>query len=168
MTNWYQLLEVAESASPDVLKAAWRLLQRRYHPDNKATGDLEKSKLVNIAYDVLSDPDRRAAFDQELARERNSRRPAGQYGQHGGDNPWPGGFPGFINPEAYPGAYPGTMEIDLGDVARDLLLDASIEIGGAFLNNALHQMSPFADKMFLDAIAKKRAAQRPPHKSEVG
>jgi len=154
MTNWYQVLEVSESASPDVIKATWRLLQQKYHPDNPATGNLERSKQINLAYETLGDPDARAKFDAELAKYREAA--GAQYQQHG----WPGaaGPADFVfDPNAYPMAY-GPM--DLGEVAREVLFDASIEIGGAFLNNVMHQMSPFARKMFVDAIERRRQAQR--------
>lgn len=147
MTNWYSVLEVSESASTEIIRQAWKFLQRRYHPDNKATGNLEKSKQVNLAHDVLSDPDRRAAFDQELARSRQ--------GDHNPQSGWPAGD---YNPDAYP--LPYAIPMDLGQVAREVLLDASVEIGSAFLNNVMHQMSPFARKMFVDAIQRRREAQR--------
>ena len=151
MKNWYAVLEVSESASPEVIRAAWRLLQRKYHPD-KPGGNEEQSKLINIAFDVLSDPDRRAAFDAELQRTREAEH-GPQYQRPG----WPADF--GLNPDAYPNAYQSGGEIDLGAVARDVLFDASLEIGGAFLNNVMHQMSPLARQYFLDAIARRRKNQ---------
>ncbi len=61
--DYYEILGVARSASPDEIKAAFRKLAHQYHPD-KAGGDAEKFKAVNAAYQVLSNPDKRKAYDQ--------------------------------------------------------------------------------------------------------
>ena len=150
MTNWYSILEVSETASPEMIKAAYRLLITRYHPDNQQTGNLEHSQQITQAYNVLRDEGRKKLFDAELANER----------RHTARPQYPRGFqPGFDprfhvdNPDAYPVAY---GDVDLGEVARDVLFDASIEIGNAFLNSVLCNVSPFARKAFLDALDRRR------------
>jgi molecular chaperone DnaJ len=63
--DYYEILGVSRTASADELKAAFRKLARLYHPDvNKETGAEEKFKELNEAYAVLSDPDKRAAYDR--------------------------------------------------------------------------------------------------------
>lgn len=63
--DYYETLEVDRNASPDDLKAAFRRLARKYHPDiNKEPDAEEKFKEINEAYAVLSDPDKRAAYDR--------------------------------------------------------------------------------------------------------
>jgi len=63
--DYYEILDVPRSASADDLKAAFRKLARQFHPDvNKEPDAEEKFKEINEAYAVLSDPDKRAAYDR--------------------------------------------------------------------------------------------------------
>jgi len=58
-------LGVSESASADEIKKAYRKLARKYHPDiNKDPEAQEKFKEINAAYEVLSDPEKKAQYDQ--------------------------------------------------------------------------------------------------------
>lgn|SRR3989338_5060012 len=66
--NYYEILEVSPNASPEVIKAAYKSLMQRYHPDRNP-GNAEAAKhsaLVVQAYEVLSDSSLRAAYDIEL------------------------------------------------------------------------------------------------------
>ena len=62
-TNYYEALQVSPSADREMIDRAFRLLAKRYHPDNKNTGDPGKFKFLVEAYRVLSDSKRRAAYD---------------------------------------------------------------------------------------------------------
>ncbi|MCJ2177723.1 molecular chaperone DnaJ [Novosphingobium album (ex Hu et al. 2023)] len=64
--DYYELLEVSRDADDKVLKSAYRKLAMRYHPDkNPGCSDSEaRFKQINEAYDVLKDPQKRAAYDQ--------------------------------------------------------------------------------------------------------
>lgn len=63
--DYYQILSVARDASADDIKKAFRKLARKYHPDVSKEADAEKRmKEVNEAYAVLSDPEKRVAYDQ--------------------------------------------------------------------------------------------------------
>jgi len=66
--NYYEILEVSQNASQEVIKAAYRSLMQRFHPDRNP-GNAEAAKralMVGCAYELLSDPDKRVAYDIEL------------------------------------------------------------------------------------------------------
>lgn len=72
----YDTLEVSPSASPEVIRAAYKSLIQRFHPD-RHPGDeaiAERAAAIAQAYDVLSDPARRAAYSESL-RQHSALRP---------------------------------------------------------------------------------------------
>jgi len=63
--DYYDVLGVPRNASPDEVKKAFRQLARQYHPDVNNSSDAEaRFKEVNEAYEVLGDPQKRAAYDR--------------------------------------------------------------------------------------------------------
>ena len=65
MSDYYSVLGVARDASPDEIKRAYRKLARELHPDvNPDAAAQERFKTVTLAYEVLSDPDKRQMFDR--------------------------------------------------------------------------------------------------------
>ncbi|MDE3096116.1 MAG: molecular chaperone DnaJ [Chloroflexota bacterium] len=83
--DYYDLLGVPRNASADAIKKAFRRLAMQYHPDRNADHGAEaRFKEVNEAYEVLSDPERRAMYDR-----------FGHAAAQAGDNPFARGFEGF-------------------------------------------------------------------------
>lgn len=82
MKNLYDLLEISPAASDEVIKAVYRVLSNRYHPDKNIgiESATQAMSAINHAYEVLSDPAQRSAYDALLAANsgkfRESRAPA--------------------------------------------------------------------------------------------
>ncbi len=73
--TFYDELEVSESASEERIRAAYRHLAQRLHPDkNPAPGAGERFANVGTAYAVLNDPDMRTRYDLFLKRQRAARQ----------------------------------------------------------------------------------------------
>ena len=68
--NYYDILEVNKNASPEVIEKAYKTLVKKYHPDlqdtNLKTEYEEKIKLINEAFEVLSDSEKRKNYDFNL------------------------------------------------------------------------------------------------------
>lgn len=88
--DFYKTLGVDKSASEDELKKAYRRLAHQYHPD-KQGGSEDKFKEINEAYQVLSDKQKRAQYDQFGSGAFDGSAPGGA-GGFGGFGGGPGGF----------------------------------------------------------------------------
>jgi len=71
--DYYEILQVSPDASPEVIKAAYRALAKKYHPDQNSSPEaVEKMKKINEAYQTLIDPQKRKKYDEEW-RERKGK-----------------------------------------------------------------------------------------------
>ena len=68
--NYYVVLGVARDASDEAIRQAFRALARQYHPDAGTGSSVERFRQVVDAYETLSDPARRRAYDHSLAGSR--------------------------------------------------------------------------------------------------
>ncbi len=107
--DYYKIMGVAREASAEDIKKAHRKLARRYHPDVSKEADAEaRFKDLSEAYEVLRDPDKRAAYDQ-----------LGRHWQAGQDfrppPDWQAGQEARSGAQAWGRAGPGGSEADFSD-----------------------------------------------------
>ena len=65
--DYYEVLQINRNADTETVQRVYRFMAARFHPDNRKTGDVERFLLLRQAYDVLSDPGRRAQYDAKSA-----------------------------------------------------------------------------------------------------
>ncbi len=70
LIDYYEDLQVSSNADIETIERVYRLLAKRYHPDNNGSGNAEKFNIITTAYRELSDPEKRAAFDVKYEKER--------------------------------------------------------------------------------------------------
>ena len=70
--DYYETLQLSSNADSDTVDRVFRILVRRYHPDNQDTGDAAKFDRIVKAHKVLSDPDTRASYDVTYEENRAS------------------------------------------------------------------------------------------------
>jgi molecular chaperone DnaJ len=113
MADYYKILGIEKSASPDQIKRAFRELAQKYHPD-KSSGNAEKFKEINEAYQVLSDNEKKKMYDQYGSSFEQARSQGGS-----------GGFDNFRDFAAYAEAMKnggmggqGASSFDFGDLGN--------------------------------------------------
>ena len=75
MKDYYQILEVNKSASPETISKVYKFLAKKYHPDANPDNSQEaeeKFKQISEAYEILSNEEKRKKYDEELEDDINS------------------------------------------------------------------------------------------------
>jgi curved DNA-binding protein CbpA len=73
LPDYYEILQVSPRADSETVERVFRHLAKRYHPDNRDSGDASKFSEIVSAYEILSDTAKRATYDVSYERVRESR-----------------------------------------------------------------------------------------------
>jgi curved DNA-binding protein CbpA len=65
--DFYELLQISPTADSETIEKIYRILAKRYHPDNTISGDINKFTEITTAYKTLRDPEKRAEYDVKYA-----------------------------------------------------------------------------------------------------
>lgn len=75
--NYYDILQVNLNASPEIIEKAYKTLAKKYHPDLQEESNKKEAeeilKEINEAYEILSNPDKKALYDQNLKNQTISQ-----------------------------------------------------------------------------------------------
>jgi len=154
MGDPYQILGVARTASDAEVKGAYRKLAKKYHPDlnQGGKGGEQKFKEISAAYDLLSDPEKRARFDRGEIDEEGQPR-----GFHGAD-PFGGGAGSRRSPRGGGASFGfgGSMGVD--DLLSEFFRSARQGPHGFGRNEAAADVSYTVSVPFVEAClgGKKR------------
>lgn len=69
----YETLQISPNADSETIENVYRMLAKRFHPDNQNTGNIEKFEIINEAHQVLADPEKRAAYDATYDDKKNNQ-----------------------------------------------------------------------------------------------
>ena len=70
-SDYYESLQISPNADLDTIERVYRLLAKKYHTDNDASGDIGKFESITEAYKVLANPQKRAAYDVNYEKSKN-------------------------------------------------------------------------------------------------
>ena len=74
--NYYEILQINKNASPEIIEKAYKTLVKKYHPDIQENTNKEQAenlmKEINEAYETLSNPQKKAIYDQSLSENEIS------------------------------------------------------------------------------------------------
>ncbi len=133
-TDFYTILEIARDADGATIKSSYRKLAMKYHPDrNRGDGEAEtRFKLISAAYEVLKDPQKRAAYDR-YGHEAFQRGMSGGGQQAGGDF----GDLGDIFETIFGSAFGGGGGRARARRGADLRYDLQVDLDHAFHGKAV-------------------------------
>jgi len=67
----YEVLQLGQNADVETIERVFRLLAKRYHPDNQESGNRERFREVHNAFEILTDPQHRAEYDVQYDRNKS-------------------------------------------------------------------------------------------------
>ena len=144
--DFYEVLGVSKTASKDEIKTAYRKAALKFHPDrNKETGAEEKFKEINEAYEVLSNQEKKSAYDQygHAAFDPNS-------GPFGGHTYTQQNGPNFTYTQS--GNPFGGADFDFGGFSNPFDIFEQFFGGGAFRQGQQHRLETYKISItFLEA-----------------
>ncbi len=142
----YEILGINKTASGDEIKAAYRALAKKHHPDlnpdNKAAD--EKFKEISAAHDLLKDKDKRAAFDRgDIDAQGQPQRPSGAQSAGDGDRQYYRDFAGGPQGSRYSSSGSNINPEDLEDILGSMFggRAAGRKSGGGFEDMFRQQQS---------------------------
>ncbi|HEX7331023.1 MAG TPA: DnaJ domain-containing protein [Pyrinomonadaceae bacterium] len=71
--DYYEILQVSDNAEPETINRVYRIFAQRYHPDNQETGNEARFREITAAYQILSNPEKRAQYDATNQKRRKDR-----------------------------------------------------------------------------------------------
>jgi curved DNA-binding protein CbpA len=71
--DYYEVLQVSDTAEPETINRVYRIFAQRYHPDNQETGNDARFREITEAYQILSNPEKRAQYDAVSQKRRKDR-----------------------------------------------------------------------------------------------
>ena len=71
--DYYEVLQVSDTAEPETINRVYRIFAQRYHPDNRETGNDARFREITEAYQILSNPEKRAQYDATSQKRRKDR-----------------------------------------------------------------------------------------------
>src|SRR5215510_11154895 len=71
--DYYETLQVSDAAEPETINRVYRIFAQRYHPDNRETGNEARFREITEAYQVLSNPEKRAQYDATNQQRKKDR-----------------------------------------------------------------------------------------------
>ena len=71
--DYYDVLQVSDAAEQETISRVYRIFAQRYHPDNRETGNEARFREITEAYQILSNPEKRAQYDATNQKRRKDR-----------------------------------------------------------------------------------------------
>jgi curved DNA-binding protein CbpA len=164
----YEILQISESASPQVIEAAWKALLKIHHSD-VAGGDAEKAKQLNHAHDVLADQQKRKIYDDQLAAGRQFEEARRSYRQsQNRRDPFSSGAYNQAYPDPmygvnnYPQHQPETIDdfMAMGLEPHGLAHQLGIQITEQLIGLVFHRLPPQLREPFMKAVNQVKQSRR--------